>query len=111
MAQATGGGGLTMDEYINRDAYIRYLSSRKSEFVDDYGKGWSAGINTAIRACEKFPAADVAPVRHGRWIKPTKIDGRFFSIPHCSVCESVPCGVDENTKFCPNCGAKMGVSE
>lgn len=51
-----------MTEYINRDAYIRYLSSRKAEFVDDYGKGWSAGINTAIRACEKFPAVDVVPL-------------------------------------------------
>lgn len=47
---------------ISRDAYIRYLSSRKAEFVDDYGKGWSAGINTAIRACEKFPAVDVVPL-------------------------------------------------
>jgi len=46
----------------------------------------------------------------GEWIRPTKINGRSFNIPHCSVCEGVPCGVDENTRYCPNCGAKMEVT-
>lgn len=67
-----------MAEYINRDAYIKYLSSRKEEFIDDFGQGWCAGIDTAISACEKFPAADVEPVRCGkmtierRWAMPNK---------------------------------------
>ena len=43
----------------------------------------------------------------GEWITPTIIGGRAFNIPHCSVCKGVPCGVDENTNFCPNCGADM----
>lgn len=43
----------------------------------------------------------------GHWITPTIISGRAFNIPHCSACEGIPCGVDENTKFCPNCGARM----
>lgn len=43
----------------------------------------------------------------GEWITPTTINGRAFNVPHCSVCEGIPCGVDKNTKFCPNCGAKM----
>lgn len=43
----------------------------------------------------------------GRWVRPTKINGRTFDIPHCSACEGVPCGVDENTHYCPNCGALM----
>lgn len=46
-------------------------------------------------------------VKHGYWIKPTKVNGRNFAIYHCSVCEGVPCGIDENTHYCPNCGAKM----
>lgn len=43
----------------------------------------------------------------GKWITPTTIGGRAFNIPHCSVCGGVPCGVDENTRYCPNCGSKM----
>ena len=53
------------------------------------------------------PTADVVEVRHGEWETPTTIKGREFNVPHCSVCDGIPCGVDENTKYCPNCGAKM----
>ena len=62
---------------------------------------------SGIKILNQFPAADVAPVRHGRWV----------SVPHklarvCSMCNR-----DEPYKFadidadvyeyCPNCGAKM----
>ncbi len=43
-------------------------------------------------------------VKCGEWITPTKIDGRTFNIPHCSVCEFVPC---DKGHYCSNCGAKM----
>lgn len=47
-----------------------------------------------------LPAADVAPLRHGRWV------GR--DIEHmwlrCSLCGSeAHCATD----YCPNCGARM----
>ena len=60
-------------------------------------------------SCEKFeaailkiPVADVAPVRHGRWIP-------FHStaagdIQYCSACEI---GCTWKPNYCPNCGAKM----
>lgn len=58
---------------------------------------------------EELPAADVAPVRHGRWVD-----------NHCTACGMMPMG-DEMWKnydcepplferfmdYCPNCGAKM----
>ena len=62
---------------------------------------------SGVKILNQFPVADVAPVRHGRWV----------SVPHklarvCSVCNR-----DEPYKFadinadvydyCPNCGAKM----
>ena len=62
---------------------------------------------SGVKILNQFPAADVAPVVHGRWV----------SVPHklarvCSVCNR-----DEPYKFadidadvydyCPNCGAKM----
>ena len=51
-----------------------------------------------------IPAADVAPVRHGRW--ETSSDRPDSLI--CSVCK---CGFDmwkhDPHNYCPNCGAKM----
>lgn len=48
------------------------------------------------------PAADVAPVVHGKWI----MDGKDHC--HCSECKE---GRNIRTQigwnFCPNCGAKM----
>ena len=73
----------------------------------DWMKGYKTGLIAAAEAIDEMPTIEAEPVKHGRWIKPTKINGRNFSIPHCSVCEDVPCGVNENTHYCPNCGAKM----
>lgn len=52
---------------------------------------------------DNLPAVDA--VEHAKWIRPTKISGRNFDIPHCSACHEVPCGADGN--YCPNCGARM----
>ena len=60
------------------------------------------------------PAADVAPVRHGRWIE----DERTYPGPGlknnlCSVCGEIAGswkeGLEPGRKwaYCPNCGARM----
>ena len=59
-------------------------------------------------SCEKFeaailkiPTANVAPVRHGRWINHTMIDGHIHA--ECIECHKVR--IIDN--YCPNCGCKM----
>lgn len=113
-----------MAEYIEREAVVKYLRSRKGNFLDDIGKSWSAGMEAAAITCEKFPAADVAPVRHGRWVKKiwrsrggyryVKCDcgkevlaEKPFDDPIevCSECGKINESVFGN--YCPNCGAKM----
>ena len=49
-------------------------------------------------AIRKIQAADVAPMRHGRWIKHD--DGVFT----CSECENAE---SNESHFCRYCGAKM----
>ena len=68
-------------------------------------------------SCEKFEAAirkiqaaDVAPVRHGRWEEWD--DGFGGTYYHCSVCGEDWCTIDgtpaENgMRYCPQCGARM----
>lgn len=59
------------------------------------------------RADNRVPAADVVPVRHGRWVMNDQ------STPVCSRCGNVVAFVSHPDKkwdfgnYCPNCGAKM----
>lgn len=93
-----------MSDFISRKALLdRY----DAEHVGPPGRAREL-IATA-------PAADVAPMVHGRWICINKRYGEY----ECSVCH----GVDSNCsdyygihavteqEFCPNCGAKMDKEE
>ena len=72
---------------------------------------WASSAEEAVMSVRRIPAADVAPVRHGRWICINKRYGAY----ECSVCH----GMDSNCsdyygihavteqEFCPSCGAKM----
>lgn len=64
-----------------------------------------------LDAIMDIPAADVAPVVHGRWIGETyeTISAKGRKIKnvknHCSACGK---STGRNkTDYCPNCGAKM----
>ena len=63
---------------------------------------------SGVKILNQFPVADVAQVRHGRWI----LDEKRYVI-YCSEC-SAPVSyypnikdVREENHYCPNCGAKM----
>ena len=62
----------------------------------------------------EMPAADVAPVRHGRWLGEGDgyADGEIvFDVWHCSECDyCIDDGTDDPSMlpdFCPNCGTKI----
>ena len=88
-----------MDEYIKKETAIRALLNDSPEQV-----GYSR--EDAADCIRYMNAADVAPVRHGKWL-----DGR------CTVCgweEPDVCtwiGYDSEawieTSYCPNCGSLM----
>ena len=56
----------------------------------------------------KIPVADVAPVRHGRWLPTTKWWQGGSAWKQCSECGILHCG---KSLYCPNCGAKMDLEE
>lgn len=60
-----------------------------------------------------MPAADVAPVRHGKWT-PVKYNahcscGKSYGTYHflCSACNHIAYSQPYGLSYCPNCGAKM----
>ena len=83
-----------MDEYIEREAAIKSLLNDATEQV-----GYSR--EDAADCIRYMDAADVAPVRHARWVYPIGMAWNYV----CSECgKSI--GVIKH-KYCPNCGAKM----
>lgn len=89
-----------MAEYIDREYAVDAV-------VDVYYD--TPDINLS---CEKFeaaiikiPAADVAPVLHGRWVEKEKYT--FGIMYDCSLCENRILDNGHPWNYCPNCGAKM----
>ena len=101
-----------MAEYIERDVAIAALTEFwDDQTVDKYGTARKClvarrAIERATKVLESLPAADVEPVRHGRW-KLHKHYGDY----ECSVCGNgdviTPLFYTLKMKYCPNCGAKM----
>ena len=59
---------------------------------------------------DNIPTADVAPVKHGRWIFYPKPD--YFKCFICGMTIAYKHGVittngESKYKYCPNCGARM----
>ena len=96
-----------MDKYIERRAIIEKLNEIGGcDASDEWSKGWDKAIDTAVKAVEKLFAADVAPVRHRRWIifEIWCGDGKERKYYRCSECYKANA---IRSNFCPNCGADM----
>lgn len=90
-----------MDEYISRHEAIRAVQL-------SYGN-----YEATRKAIFELPAADAAPVRHGRWKYNTD-----FQVWNCSECGENPhkgTGVvvveEKLPAYCPHCGARMDGAE
>ena len=79
-------------EYIEREALVERLKKEECDCE------W-------LWAILDIPAADVAPVKHGHWVK-EKSDVLIHW--HCSVCKNCYYLEEPNANYCPNCGAKNG---
>ena len=93
-----------MAEYINREAAITALLNDAPEQVK-YSR------EDAADCIRYMDAADVAPVRHGRWefLGPNRLIGDCMC-GTCSVCK-VRCKYIVNKNICPNCGATMKLED
>ena len=70
------------------------------------------GTADYIYMIEDMPAANVAPVVHGRWIDvyPDIEPNPMFMYGICSEC-GFEQGLSKYLKYCPNCGAQMDEKE
>lgn len=83
-----------MAEYIDREAALMKLMQ----------DGCSA---KNLQSISDMPAADVAPVRHGRWVY--KGDSQVWECSRCGKgINNNPYGID---LYCYHCGAQMDEKE
>ena len=98
-----------MAEYIDREALIEWLKRIKLIDLSD-GRGLCRVImeddfKKAIKEMPKGIVADVAPVRHGRWIEKDKYT--FGVMYDCSICDNRILDTGHSWNYCPKCGARM----
>lgn len=98
-----------MSEYLEREALIAATENVPSKTSHGLTKEQCDGANfarlTLAAIFRAIPAADVAPVRHGRWF-------HSFGAWRCSECNvtaSFWCMASTQylSNYCPECGAKM----
>lgn len=100
-----------MAEYIERKTFLKDIEERYCLPCKETGKDHNGCM---CRACWvddmcgeviDAPAADVAPVVHGRWIE----DHDYLKCPECSAMVKWDFTFFDigNWNYCPNCGARM----
>lgn len=85
-------------EYVEREAVIA-KSHGGVVYIDDI---------------KNIPSADVAPVRHGKWlVKDNGWGGTYYTCTDCGedwvTVNGTP--AENKMKYCPACGAKMDLED
>lgn len=89
-----------MSEYIKKEDVENMLADADLIFDGEY-----LGYCRDDILIENIPAADVAEVKHGKWIKD---EG---GIVICSNCGEEHCWDEYRAPYCDQCGAKMDLEE
>lgn len=102
-------GTVSDTEYIPRDTVDNVLLALEDRLKNNPFAFTAMAM--AIDKIDNIPAADVAPVVHGRWSKEMRFTEDFMGNRtygyKCSVCGKLA----NRLPFCGNCGAKMGSEE
>ena len=99
-----------MSDYIRREAALEAFENADADVYEDYGDGtvdWGFGRKNIQNVINGIPAADVAEVVHGRWIKDDFLSDDVNNAEKCSQCGELIGWFGKLPKYCPNCGAKM----
>lgn len=96
-----------MSEYICRESALEAVCKYCCEYDSE---DTECACNERL-AVLKIPTADVAQVRHGRWVAPHWRNGDYCY--NCSKCggeamhREYQWAINGIYPICPNCGAKM----
>lgn len=102
-----------MNEYINKEKLLEVRPFTVcAGRINDYDEGFLDCAEEARDAVKDFPAADVVPVKHGKWEGKQLDNFKKYQVA-CSNCGWI--GIENydsyndpsDFNYCPNCGARM----
>lgn len=94
-----------MTEYIEREAIMEFPIRKDHCDKERANEHFIFGIESVLEYVENLPAADVAPVVHGRW---AHLGGDEWCCSACGFVITTEGSWDKPTKkYCEDCGAKM----
>lgn len=102
-----------MSEYIERGALQKLFNEVSTSLLckKELAKDTEHMIRAFLMVTEMIqdaPAVDVVPVVHGKWeYIGTDKNGHVYRCANCAG----RIGLDYETEYCPNCGAKMDLEE
>lgn len=99
-----------MTEYIKRAAVFEQFDNGEADVIEMYPDGsvdFGFGASNIRDLINAIPAADVAPVVYGRWIKDDFLSDDVNNAEKCSQCGELIGWFGNLPNYCPNCGAKM----
>lgn len=89
-----------MDDYIKREQALKLIES---------GGTWGWSKNALYDEMKNLPAADVAPVVHGKWERLNNTQKHFCS--ECGMDFDLYACFRKLYNYCPCCGAKMDLED
>ena len=103
-------GGLKMADYISKEAVVRYLkgySEKERNSNSPYGMITSSVLYKVERAFSEMPAADVQPIKHGRWIPQGDDMWLCSNCRENKIFSAHESDRTEKQRYCCRCGARM----
>jgi predicted RNA-binding Zn-ribbon protein involved in translation (DUF1610 family) len=86
-----------VDEYIRKADTVDEINANADDLEQNGSIPYAQGARAMAIVVEQMPPADVALVRHARW---RHYEGMY-------ACEDCGAQLDDESPFCPMCGAKM----
>ena len=94
-----------MTEYIEREAIMEFPIRKDHCDKERANEHFIFGIESVLEYVQNLPAADVAPVVHGRW---AHLGGDEWCCSACGFVITTEGSWDKPTKkHCEDCGARM----
>lgn len=99
-----------MADYVSRDD-VKNALLNKGQHTTRYrlGETWELNFMEILEALDAIPAADIQPVKHGRWELTN--NPSFRKCSECGAWWGKEFTTNNYANYCPHCGARMDLKE